>query len=1039
LTHAEQEADKSRELPGFSNFSLPGVRDEVAAMLRLIGHEGIFSTYTRHDISHIDAMLQMLDWLIPEKTQRAMTPVDWLMAVLGIYLHDLGMAVTYREFENRSANDQYTAWRKSLETTTDGLEYLARAHRMTPDEKERFFFQEYVRKGHASRIREWITGRHLRTWSSDVSVIATAVKELLERTPTRFREYLGVVCESHHRADLDKLDRYPIVARLGNHPGEVANVQYAAILLRTADLLHVTQDRTPSREYEAIKFSDPKSVDEWNKQRGTFAVGCKSRRLVLTNPETAVVVINADFTEERPLFALQEYIAYADSEIRQSRRWAEKTQGTEDGKDYYFPWQQVDGDVRLEGVPPQPLKFELDRGRLLDLLVGHTIYNDPTVAIRELLQNSIDAVRFQHFIAKREARTNGRIEPSIGRVAVKWDPSTRILAIEDDGTGMDRDTIEHHLMSVGSSYYNTPQFEADNKEFTPISRFGIGILTCFMVSDDIEIVTARGPKGHRIRMTSVKSTYLLRELDLGDALMQGIEPHGTRVTLRLRDTVVLENRGVEEILQHWIILPECPVEYIEAGRSSKSIGYSSISEALLAGLRGQEPDRKRSKAQEPVSYRTPEVVVKSPEVTSEETGLLRGRLDLAFAVNKGFFPERDFVCDQNTSAAAVCIEGIRVSEKLPGFDAGERSIAALLSVRGSRQFRTTVSRAGLEIDEGYNAAASLCAKLLFEHVADDVRRISSGPGKPLSQASSAEGFLVGQLSRRSNKAARKVIDELNDRQPQIIIEETSDQTTTRRLISPSALRSIREFWTLEARAVDSLGTLSRDLGKELSLNEFLLALAPDLHQLRYTPLLPEAHQHPFELAAAHRPVNVRFSRQHQLTAMRWVGGSGPEDLRLTWPWGGNREYAEAFYDAYRRMPRRTSDLSLSYNFLYYAAPLEGDDANTQAVRNRIGVVFKPSAPLVQTWTTIRDLILLRVKLESPFEELLLIARLAAAFSSGLTGKRNSYEPEQEWRNARNDIRSEIPDCPLPFEIPIRPGDVFDASQYWLDWNRPNEV
>ena len=107
----------------------------------LIGREGIFSTYTRHDISHIDAMLKMLDWIVPDDTRKAMTPVDWLLVVLSIYLHDLGLAVTAAEFDNRSDNEIYVQWRKNLEATLDGREYLARTHRMTPRKKSASSFR----------------------------------------------------------------------------------------------------------------------------------------------------------------------------------------------------------------------------------------------------------------------------------------------------------------------------------------------------------------------------------------------------------------------------------------------------------------------------------------------------------------------------------------------------------------------------------------------------------------------------------------------------------------------------------------------------------------------------------------------------------------------------------------------------------------------------------------------------------------------------------------------------------------------------------
>ena len=65
----------------------------------------------------------------------------------------------------------------------------------------------------------------------------------------------------------------------------------------------MTKDRTPSVMYKTLKLSDPKAVTEWDKQLGAFAVGPKGRELIEEDSATAIIVINADFTEERPLFA----------------------------------------------------------------------------------------------------------------------------------------------------------------------------------------------------------------------------------------------------------------------------------------------------------------------------------------------------------------------------------------------------------------------------------------------------------------------------------------------------------------------------------------------------------------------------------------------------------------------------------------------------------------------------------------------------------------------------------------------------------------
>jgi molecular chaperone HtpG len=1016
---------------------LPGVKEQVAEIIALIGRHGVFSTYTLHDISHIDALLKMLDWLIPGSTRSVMTPIDWLLSVLSIYLHDLGMVVTEEEYEKRMQNPDFTSWRNGLEKTDEGREYLARTNRMSSSEKEQFFFQEFIRKGHPQRIREWVTGRHTRKWSSNVKPIAHRIEELLKNTPPRFRDYLGIVCESHHRENLDKVDIYPLAMRFGNDHGEIANIQYAAILLRTADLLHITKDRTPSVMYKTIRFSDPKSVEEWGKQLGTFSVGSKGRKLIETDSSSAVIVVNADFTEERPLFALQEYIAYADSEINQSNRWAEKSRELPDGKGYSFPWHNVDGDVRLEGVPPQSMRFELDRGQLLDLLVGHTIYNEPTVAIRELLQNAIDAVRYQAHLDRKRAKEKNEAAPNIGKVVIKWDSANRLLGIQDDGVGMDRDIIRHHLMNVGSSYYNTSQFESENRDFVPISRFGIGILTCFMVSDDIEIVTCQAGRGHRIRMTSVKSTYLLRELYEGDPLLEELEPHGTRVQLRIRDTVDLNKRTVLDIVKYWVILPECQVEYQEIGATPTAIGFASPLEAIRSYSSSKILEN-------PASGN--DFIVKSKQFVDEvhQTGCL----ELAFGVISGYFPERSFLTQEESGLPKVCIEGIRVSDRLPGFESSVSDISALLAVSGSRQFRTTVSREGLEIDNAYRRIGKAVAELFFEHVRDEASRLANKAGRPLSQSATGSKFLIQQLLDMAvNQDVENYLIGLADNHPSIVLEEVNshDQkpVTTRKLISPMALNDISNFWTIESRSVDSLSIISLDLGRELSLNEFLIALAPDITQLRYSPLIPSAERSRDAIHVTHSPERVEFSRIHQQTAIRWnLGEEGNLKIHLeaiTSPiryrslLDARRDYREG----YERKLLLRSDETPFYIEMCIADVL-GDDPRVKAVSARMGSILQRNSDLHLIWKIIQSAVISLAK-DADFDEIIVGLHMAVAFSSTISPQDRRGNSSVLWRNNihrfrailnARDIKGELPD---DIRDIIESETVFNATAFWRDW------
>src|SRR6185369_3678624 len=157
---AETRALEAAQLASFRGVALGSIKDRVAEMLGMVGQtREIFATYTKHDISHINAMLDHLDWLIPGQTKVAMTAVDWLLITLAVYFHDLGMMVAAREFDERNTNQAYQSFRESLSSDPKSTDYLARARRMSPVEQERFFFQEFIRATHATRIKEWITGR----------------------------------------------------------------------------------------------------------------------------------------------------------------------------------------------------------------------------------------------------------------------------------------------------------------------------------------------------------------------------------------------------------------------------------------------------------------------------------------------------------------------------------------------------------------------------------------------------------------------------------------------------------------------------------------------------------------------------------------------------------------------------------------------------------------------------------------------------------------------------------------------------------------
>ena len=1038
-TYAEDMADKTRTVDGFKDFSLLGTKEKVSDILKMIGRvKGIFSTYTSHDITHVEAMLSMLDWLIPPETKSKLTSLEWLLLVLATYFHDLGMVVTTAEYDGRETNPNFQAFKASLEQDSESRDYLDRLQKIAINERDAFLYQEFVRANHAHRIREWITGDRTTTWGPDLQPIADDIASMLRGLPSRFKRNLADICESHHKETLEDRGYFPLCQRYGA-PDALANTQYVALLLRTTDLLHITQDRTPSIMFRTLKISDPMGVDEWKKQMGTFSVQMKCRDFRPAETESHVVVVSADFDEERPFFVLTEYIAYANQQIEQTFRWAKKSQLEPDAEHYFFPWHRVEGDIRVQGNEPMPMRFELDRGRLLDLLVGHTIYNDPTVAIRELLQNAVDAVRYQHYLEKK-AMPQPKVEPLIGQVQVKWNPAKRELVISDNGIGMDLDVIRYHLMTVGASFYDTPSFKADSADFIPISRFGIGILSCFMVSDNIEILTHKKGKGYRIRMSSVQADYLLKSLEKGDPNLGDLGEHGTKVTLILRPSVDLTKRTVLDIVRHWVVMPACNVLYEEVGSSVIQVGFSTPEEALRYFLFEQKGDDGTTLSSENID-------IESRYISSDGPVY-----ELAFAVRRTFTPDRNFVTNMPKGAPGTCLEGIRVDANLPGF----HNIAAILSVRNNRAFRTTVSRDQLERDDEYVRIASVCAEMLSRYITDEVQRIQNAEGHPLSQASTASRWLYSSLLRCSNlKDTIKRLQKLHETLPQIVIESQQLDTVckpSRELISNSQISTTPSFWTIEARVVDYLGVISRDLGRELSFTEFLSGIAPELHDPNINPLISDAHHYKYNILSTHEPEVARFSKRHQQTAAKWVLRSKPPMIIKALD-NSEMNYLRPKIAILDEFVKYGYGNVFSFNTEVFSeiveSKIEGDISGIQAVRMRLGILLDPASSFAILWRKLMAAIITLQEGAIAPERGLLVAIASSVYSVFRDGRsdRAPWDPSGSsnsmlWKelvtNAETQIILERFDLTLPHDVRELQGDSakwFDATRYWLDWNK----
>ena len=270
--YVELQAEKAENLSFCRGIKLLHIRDKVETMLGFIGKGGIFEEYTVHSIEHIDEMLKIVEWLIPDITKEKMTYAEWLMLTLAIYFHDLGMVVTKDEFEHRDETG-FKEYKEKVLENTEEFEY----EECAKERGDSFLYQEFVRENHAARIRQWIEGKNARNLG-EAEAVCQEIEDILKNLDKMFKADLAMICESHHKDDIEDFSKYKVKKMYGNTENEKVNLNYIAIILRTADLLHITRDRTPSVARRLINVSNPVSVLEWEKQMAVRAVRPKDQR-----------------------------------------------------------------------------------------------------------------------------------------------------------------------------------------------------------------------------------------------------------------------------------------------------------------------------------------------------------------------------------------------------------------------------------------------------------------------------------------------------------------------------------------------------------------------------------------------------------------------------------------------------------------------------------------------------------------------------------------------------------------------------------------
>ena len=536
--------------------------------VEVLSHEIALSMpqFTVHDITHIDALWEMADIILPPELE--INPVEAFILGGAFLIHDLGMGgVAYNNGLDKIKNSEI--WK-------DTQAILCKKYGLDTERIENETFESVIRYLHAQQAEKL----PLISWQGKDSSELFLIDDPIDRQ--NYGEIIGKIAYSHWWNTEELLEKLPSrVGATGTCPQEwtIDPIKLACII-RLADAMHIDDRRAP---FVLKIFRNPTndSAIHWEFQQKLSQPFVKNDQLVYTSKsafrrdeckawwlcQDTLKMINDELekvdkilTETDRTRMVVKHIAGIESS--QSLAQYIKVEG----------WTPIDSQIRVSNV-----------AKLVERLGGRELYGDNMIIpLRELIQNATDAIRARR-ILDDEPEDYGLICVQAGE-----DETGTYIQVEDNGTGMSKTVLKEFLIDFGNSFWNSDNVKYEfpgliSKGFSSTGKYGIGFFSVFMWGEKVSVISNRydADRNKTLVLEFDDGTYsrpFIRKANVHEYIKNG----GTRIRVWLSDKSILtkiknphnqpeEKISMAEIIEHLCPAIDCNLNVEEFGKKENVI------------------------------------------------------------------------------------------------------------------------------------------------------------------------------------------------------------------------------------------------------------------------------------------------------------------------------------------------------------------------------------------------------------------------------------------------------------------------------------
>jgi len=491
-----------------------------------------FPEYVLHGREHIQHVLEYAEQLIPDES------LDYIcglnkdainVLVLSVCIHDIAMFIDNYGFEtllkDKKWSDEFNKFIAILKKADDRIldKIYGSPHNTFSEEQNAKILlnrDNMFDKRNIYSVGEFIRKYHHEI-AYDIAVNGFPRKDrrvdILNNT--KYKKLIGFIAKAHRgnlRMIIEEAELEQVVyAEQGYSPYKIPIVYLMSILWIADEIDDKAEYRSPFSDMldkELIPFSE----QQWKDNK------CMIDTTFVT--DKSVVFFHAIPENTNQFLRVQSHCVKVQSAIDQSITAIVEFYGQKNTQltlSVIRVKSSLDKDKDKYNFLTVDASFRVNP-EIFNLLITPLYGDDPSFGVRELLSNALDAC-YERELADTGYKGKAMILCSINL-------NKKQFKIIDNGIGMTSETIVNYFMTIGASIRNNIEWklkctnENGHLVIPRLGRFGIGVLSAFLIGNKIEIKTRHyaSYKGYKFNISLNENVPDIEIIDC---------PIGTEITI----------------------------------------------------------------------------------------------------------------------------------------------------------------------------------------------------------------------------------------------------------------------------------------------------------------------------------------------------------------------------------------------------------------------------------------------------------------------------------------------------------------------------